>query len=276
MSIKSYISKSLQNIYPLQELKSLIFIICKDILKLSEVDIYFGKEIKLPEEKKQLLESVIERLQHHEPIQYVRGTADFYGFPFLVSSGVLIPRPETEELVDLIIKEAIPSPKILDIGTGSGCIAITLNKKIPGSKVEAWDISATALDIASRNSQNLKADVHFKLQDILLFQPQTEVFDIIVSNPPYITEKEKKDMHKNVLDWEPETALFVPDNDPLLFYRHIAVTAKQILAPTGKLYFEINQAFGNEVCAMLKEMDYREIRLIKDLSQNDRIITAGL
>lgn len=276
MSIQSYIHHSLQDIYPLQELKNLTFIICKDILQLPELDIYLGKDVKLSEEKEQLLKSVIQRLQQHEPIQYVRGTADFYGFSFLVSPGALIPRPETEELVDLIMKETIPSPRILDIGTGSGCIAITLNKKIAGSKVEGWDISTAALDIASRNSKELKADVHFKQQDILLFQPQTEVFDIIVSNPPYITEKEKESMHKNVLDWEPGTALFVPNNDPLLFYRHIATIAKQMLTPAGKLYFEINRAYGNETRTMLEELGYQHIQLIKDLSQNHRIITANL
>ncbi|MDL2212701.1 peptide chain release factor N(5)-glutamine methyltransferase [Bacteroides sp. OttesenSCG-928-N06] len=275
MLIKEYIYNSLQDIYPPEEVKGLALIIGHSLLKLSGFDIYAGKYNGLSAEKKQLLENAIKRLRQYEPIQYIVGNAEFYGFSFAVAPGVLIPRPETEELVNLIICEANPNCRILDIGTGSGCIAIALAKKIAGSVVQGWDISEQALAIAQKNNQYLKANALFRKIDILTYTAQQTSFDIVVSNPPYITEQEKEIMHPNVLNWEPGTALFVPNNDPLLFYRAIATKAKEgLLLPNGKLYFEINQQYGHETIRLLQDLGYNDIKLIKDLFGNDRIITA--
>nr|WP_239060638.1 peptide chain release factor N(5)-glutamine methyltransferase [Bacteroides sp. 519] len=275
MLLKEYIYSNLQDIYPPEELRSLAKIISKDILMLSELDCYIGKYADLPPAKKEVLHKTIQRLQQFEPIQYIQGWAPFYGYSFGVAPGVLIPRPETEELVELIIKESPAKSRILDIGTGSGCIAITLSKKMPGAVVEGWDISGEALQIAERNNKELQADVFFRQIDILNYIPENGKFDIIVSNPPYITGKEKADMHPNVLEWEPDLALFVPNNDPLLFYRTIAETGRQLLADNGKIYFEINRQYGNETAQMLESLKYKNIHIIKDLFGNNRIITAN-
>lgn len=276
MLLKEYIYNKLQPIYPPGELKSLAVIISKDILGLSELDCYTGKYSSLPANKKELLKNAIDRLKQFEPIQYIQGHAPFYGYSFFVAPGVLIPRPETEELVELIISKSSKNSCILDIGTGSGCIAITLSKKIPGAVTEGWDISEEALEIARRNNKELNANVTFRQVDILNYIPEKKKFDVIVSNPPYITEKEKAEMHRNVLEWEPDSALFVPDNDPLLFYRKIAETGKTLLSDTGKLYFEINQYYGKETSQLLELLNYKNIRIIKDLYGNERIIEATL
>lgn len=278
MLIREYIYNSLKNIYLAEESRNIATIVCRDILGLSELDIYTGKYINLSEEKKRLLENSLVRLLNSEPIQYILEETEFYGLPFFVNKNVLIPRPETEELVELILKEH-PHPtdlKILDIGTGSGAIAIALAKHMKNSSVAAWDISYKALDIAVMNAKANSVDIAFRMVDVLNEYPQTETFDIIVSNPPYIAEREKALMNRNVLEWEPATALFVPDNDPLLFYRNIAQLGKQILVPGGKLYFEINRSYGKETVELLKENGYRDVQLIQDMYGNDRIITAVL
>jgi len=271
---KSYIYNSLCDIFAGEELRSLSIIIVRDILELDISDYYIGKDIKLSENKEQLLDDTLRRIKNFEPIQYIRGTADFYGMKFLVTPDVLIPRPETEELVEIILKESSESNiSILDIGTGSGCIAIALSKKLPEATVEAWDISPDALMIAEKNNKKLDANVYFRQVDVLSGFPPG-CFDIIVSNPPYITEKEKQEMERNVLEWEPGSALFVPDDDPLLFYRKIAESSHEILRPGGRIYLEINRAYGQETTLLLKENHYRDIRVIRDLSDNDRIVTA--
>ena len=188
---------------------------------------------------------------------------------------MLIPRPETEELVELMLKEIQADVRILDIGTGSGCIAVSLSKELPKAKVTAWDISEKALDVARENNVALKSNVRFVLHDVLGCQPlPEECYDVIVSNPPYVLEREKCEMERNVLDWEPSLALFVPDNDPLLFYRRIAELGRTLLVPGGKLYFEINRAFGEETASMLREQGYSNLRILKDISGNDRIVIA--
>lgn len=272
--IIAYITNSLQEIYPPQELQSLAMIICKDLLGLDDIDIYLRKDIKLSDNRQCLLEQTVKRLKNHEPIQYIRGTADFYGLIFHVEPGVLIPRPETEELVDLILKENSGSVRVLDIGTGSGCIAISLAKHLPDGQVDAWDVSDEALITARRNADCLDVSVHFEQVDVLCAEAKHDKYDVIVSNPPYIAEKEKIVMDKNVLDWEPDLALFVPDHDPLCFYRHIAQLGLDLLVPEGKLYFEINQAYGPETTELLNALNYKHVQLLKDLFGNNRIIIA--
>ena len=251
-------------------------LICCDMLGLDALDIYMGKDIILSECKQRELENIIFRLQKNEPIQYIRGFAEFSGRNFKVASGVLIPRPETAELVELIVKENPNARHLLDIGTGSGCIAISLDKKLPDVDVEAWDISEEALAIARKNNEDLEAGVRFLQRDVLSDDwEKVPSFDVIVSNPPYVTETEKNEMDANVLDWEPGLALFVPDEDPLRFYNRIACLGSDLLLPGGKLYFEINQAYGRETAHILEMNQYRDVRVIKDIFGKDRIVTAN-
>ena len=274
--ITAYIRQSLQEIYPPEEVKALSMLICCDMLGLDALDIYMGKDIILSECKQRELENIIFRLQKNEPIQYIRGVAEFCGRNFKVASGVLIPRPETAELVELIVEESPNARRLLDIGTGSGCIAISLDKNLPDAKVDAWDISEEALAIARKNNEELDAQVTFRRQDVFSADGiQGASYDIIVSNPPYVTETEKTEMEANVLDWEPELALFVPDEDPLRFYRRIAELGRELLRPGGKLYFEINQAYGQDMIRMIEMNQYRDVRVIKDIFGKDRILTAN-
>lgn len=252
-----------------------------DLLGMDALDIYLGKDINLSESKRHELENILQRLRKNEPIQYIRGVANFLSRPFYVAPGVLIPRPETEELVELIIHEnELDAPRILDVGTGSGCIAVSLSLDIPHARVTAWDVSDEALDIARRNKEALNAAVSFEKRDVFADADRLEksgvqeAFEVIVSNPPYVTESEKEAMEPNVLDWEPGLALFVPDNDPLRFYRRIAVLGRTLLTPGGKLYFEINRRYGVQTVSMLADLGYRNPRVIKDISGNDRIVTV--
>ena len=272
--VSAYIRQSLQDLYPPQELKSLVMMICCDMLGMDALDIYLGKDINLSESKQHELENILLRLRKNEPIQYIRGVASFLGRPFQVAPGVLIPRPETAELVELIISENKNRfIRILDVGTGSGCIAVSLS--LEGYKdVVAWDISDDALAIARTNNEVLGANVLFEKKDVFADQSiGSAKFDIIVSNP-YVTEAEREEMELNVLDWEPELALFVSDNDPLCFYRCIAILGRELLTGEGQLYFEINRAYGVETVSMLTDLGYRNPRIIKDISGNDRIVTA--
>lgn len=271
----SYIRRQLQGCYPAQEAGNLSRIICCEMLGQRVVDYYLGKDITLSAKVEQELDGILSRLRNFEPIQYVQGETPFLGRMFRVAPGVLIPRPETEELVELMLKELFPSSRVLDIGTGSGCIAISLSKELPSAQVTAWDISDEALSVASANNEALKASVCFEQHDVLTYTPGAdERYDVIVSNPPYVTEAEKQEMEPNVLDWEPSLALFVPDADPLCFYRRIAVLGLDMLVSGGKLYFEINRAFGADTVAMLRELGYRAVRLQKDISHNDRFVIA--
>lgn len=269
------IRKSLSEFYPDTEISGLIRIIVEYITKSSMPALLSDKNTKITSEENLKIDKIVERLQRFEPIQYIIGETEFYGLPFIVNQDVLIPRPETEELVELILIENKGSKsQILDIGTGSGCIAISLQKHLPEANITGWDISDKALSIAEINNKNNGVDVIFKQVDILSDYPNKQHFDIIVSNPPYVLDSEKIDMHSNVLDYEPHTALFVPDHSPLLFYNKIADVATQLLGNGGKLYFEINRAKGQETIKMLEGKNFSNIRLIKDISGNDRIIRA--
>ena len=269
----SYIRRKLQGRYDPREAGNLSRIICCEILGQQTVDYYLGKDIILSVKEEQELESILARLHNFEPIQYILGEARFLGRTFRVTPGVLIPRPETEELVEMMLKELSPVSRVLDVGTG--CIAISLAKELPESQVTAWDVSGEALSIAAANSKALQASVRFEQRDVLTYEPcVVDCYDVIVSNPPYVTEAEKQEMEHNVLDWEPSLALFVPDTDPLRFYRRIAVLGLEMLTSGGKLYFEINRAFGKDTVAMLCETGYRAVRLQKDISHNDRFVIA--
>lgn len=239
---------------------------------LSKADILCGAVDEMTAEKTAELNKIFGRLTEGEPVQYVLGRAEFSGRWFNVHPGVLIPRPETEELCAWITADskASASPKVLDIGTGSGCIAITLQLDMPESKVTAWDISADALDVARENAQQLGANVNFVKLDALNAKPEGE-WDVIVSNPPYICEKEKKDMAVNVLEHEPHTALFVPDADPLLFYRAITRLAVQTLSKGGRLYFEINPIYADDTCRMMRAEGMTAVELRSDMYGKQRM-----
>ena len=230
-----------------------------------------NEELQFPD-----LDSVINDIRAWRPVQYIIGTAEFAGMDFEVSDAVLIPRPETEELVDWIASEVGDSASILDVGTGSGCIAIALSRAVSGSSVWALDISAEALAVARRNGAKYAPDVRFVEGDALsdfsaLF---AEKFDIVVSNPPYIPDSDSRLMRRNVIDYEPHTALFVPDNDPLLFYRSIARTALRMLKAEGKLYFEIYESLADEMQRMLHDEGYEEIVVREDFRGKPRMICA--
>ncbi|MBE6285977.1 MAG: peptide chain release factor N(5)-glutamine methyltransferase [Bacteroidales bacterium] len=273
--IAQIIYDELSGYYTQSEVSALTRIIATELLGVSQMAFYLKDNITLTAEQKTLLFNTVERLKKHEPIQYIQGYSDFCGLRFKVTSATLIPRPETSELVEWIASEYSGKiVNILDIGTGSGCIAISLAHKLPESNVTAWDISTAALAVAAENSRNNGTEVTFERVDILSYEPKSAQFDIIVSNPPYIKENEKSAMHNNVLDWEPHTALFVPDSDPLLFYRTIAEKGLQMLAPSGTLYFEINHAHGAETMKMLANFGYTDIELRKDFADNDRMIKA--
>ena len=269
--LREQLSKS----YEPQEANALARIIFCDILGQSNVDYYLCKDMDLSGNEEEKVKSILQRLEKYEPIQYIEGKKYFSGREFFVRQGVLIPRPETEELVELAAQACKPNAKILDIGTGSGCIAISLAKKLPEAEVHAWDISEAALEVAKQNNEQLSASVHFEQHDILTYQATgEEAFDLIISNPPYITESEKAEMEANVLAWEPSIALFVPDNDPLLFYRRIGELALRMLTPNGKLFFEINRAYGDATKQLLCNQGYKNIHIQKDLSGNDRFVYA--
>lgn len=273
--IVAYIRSRLQPYYTAEEVSALSRIVCCDLLGQAPTDYYLGKDIALSPKKEQELEDILQRLSRFEPLQYIEGRTLFLGREFWVAPGVLIPRPETEELVELMLKEIPADARILDVGTGSGCIAISLAKALPDALVTAWDVSPEALSVARANARKLQADVRFVECDVLACQvDEVGLYDVIVSNPPYVTEAEKADMEPNVLQWEPSLALFVPDDDPLRFYRRIAVLGRDMLADGGRLYFEINRAYGREMVEMLRTMGYVRVRVKKDLSQNDRFVIA--
>lgn len=264
--------RTLEPLYGNGEARAITDYVLDVCFGLSKADILCGAVDEMTAEKTAELNKIFGRLMEGEPVQYVLGRAEFSGRWFNVRPGVLIPRPETEELCAWITADskASGSPKVLDIGTGSGCIAITLQLDMPESKVTAWDISADALDVARENAQLLGANVNFVRQDALNAKPEGE-WDVIVSNPPYICEKEKKDMAVNVLEHEPHTALFVPDTDPLLFYRAITRLAVQTLSKGGRLYFEINPIYADDTCRMMRAEGMTAVELRSDMYGKQRM-----
>jgi len=272
------IRKELGGIFAPGETESLIFLIFEKIKGYSRTQFILAHDEKLTNDEQLEISRIVNRLKQHEPIQYILGETEFYGLPFYAVPGVLIPRPETEELVQLIIQEnRLSEPVILDMGTGTGCIAISLRKNIPHAQVLACDISPVCLETARRNAQQNASEITVLEYNILTNAPEFNFpeLDVIVSNPPYIRETEKSLMEKNVLEYEPDLALFVPDSDPLLFYRQIADFARIHLKNNGRLYFEINEAFGAECSAMLQEKGFSGIALKKDINGKDRMIACS-
>jgi release factor glutamine methyltransferase len=277
-TVLQHIKSELQGLYPETEIKSFTYLILEKLTGFSRTEILLNKNTLFSVEQHNMIESFIEKLKKNVPIQYILGETEFYGLTFNVNESVLIPRPETEELVDWIRNEndCIGNLQLLDIGTGSGCIAISLKHEFPDSTVEAFDISDEALETARSNANRNQLDVNFSKVDILNTPDFEKKWDIIVSNPPYVTEHEKSGIHPNVLENEPHMALFVPDNDPLLFYRKIALFAQKYLENNGKLYFEINREYGKATVDLLAGMGFTDIELRKDISGNDRMIMATL
>ena len=262
--------------YPEAEVSGFTRIIMESVTGYSYANILLDDK-KLTRDQQNEIHAILERLVKYEPIQYILGETEFFGLPFCVNQHTLIPRPETEELVELIVNENKDEHlSVLDVGTGSGCIAVALAKYMKNAEVSAWDFSQEALDIASLNSKRNSVHVSFQKVDVLSDYPNDEKFDIIVSNPPYVLESEKLTMNRNVLDYEPHSALFVPDSQALLFYERIADIALNILKPQGRLYFEINQMKGTETMKMLQNKGLSNVQLYQDISKNDRIIRAEL
>ena len=269
------IKQALSGFYPETESAAMARWILTDLFHFGTLDLYAGKDTDFPTDERARLNNILTRLKSYEPLQYIIGETRFSGLPFEVTPSVLIPRPETEELVSWIVEDHPDVPvRILDIGTGSGCIPVSLAHRLPLSTVHAWDVSPEALEVARRNAIRNGVTVHFQQVDALQESWPSLNIDVLVSNPPYITEKERTDMERNVLDWEPELALFVPDNDPLLFYRHIARIGLDLLSPSGTLYYEINRAYGAETVSLLQQLGYHSVELRKDLSGNDRMVKA--
>ncbi len=269
------IKNALKNDYESTEIDGLLRIIMEHLTGLNAAELHINLDQVLAEQQVDELETILPGLQKMQPIQYILGETEFYGLTLQVNEQVLIPRQETEELVDWIINtEQLANPVILDIGTGSGCIALSLKHEIPAANIFAIDVSDRAIKTAQENATNNKLDVQFIKADILKttdlnFMPKA---DIIVSNPPYVMNSEKELMQANVLDYEPELALFVENNEPLIFYRKITELASLNLKPGGKLFFEINEQLGNEMQALLTEFHFNNIELRKDLFGKDRMI----
>ena len=280
MKIKQYRThfiKELSPFYDAYEAESFFYLILEDKNKLRQIDLALNHELTFSELDFVVWDSLLAQLKKEVPIQYLLGKTNFYGLDFEVNENVLIPRPETEELVEWVINENSKTDqskkiKILDIGTGSGCIAISLAKNIPNAEVYGIDVSKKAIETAKRNAVNNKAEVTFMLQNILETEALKCNFDIIVSNPPYVRNLEKEEIKKNVLDYEPHLALFVEDNDALVFYRKIAILAQQNLSENGQLYFEINQYLGDETKDLLEKMNFKNIELRRDIYDNDRMM----
>ena len=273
----------LETLYETREAQAIVRTILEIRFEMSYTDIVCGKVNELSADKEKELEEIMRRLENGEPLQYILGEAEFDGRTFHVEPGVLIPRPETAELCRLIVDDIKAIHKdtepivITDVGTGSGCIAITLSLELLNSKVRAYDISTKALEIAKKNAELLRADVDFEIQDALRLEPKSvddKFMHIIVSNPPYIAEKEKEEMCKNVLDYEPSLALFVSDEDPLIFYRSIAEYGVKNLKDGDRIYYEINPIYAQEMVELMVSLGYRDIKIANDLYGKQRMLRA--
>ena len=267
------IRNGLADVYPKQEIDAMVRIIFEQLMGYSTVDMVLRADSEVPGFISAKIDDVVERLRRKEPIQYILDDAYFYGIHFHVTPATLIPRPETEQLIDLIVKRHTASDlSVLDVGTGSGCIAIALARSLRFASVSAIDISPDAIAVAERNARELKAKVRFAVADILTAVPHKEQYDIIVSNPPYICNSERSGMDANVLEYEPDTALFVPDDDALLFYRSISRYASKALRQGGALYFEINPIYVSEMKDMLIEIGFYSVEIREDQFGKQRFI----
>ena len=278
--ISNIFHKELDAIYGENEVSSFFNILIEHHFDLPKYIVALDPDYVISKEDESLMFAALARLNNHEPIQYIIGETEFYGIPFNVNENVLIPRPETEELVDWIIKESFDKKElnILDIGTGSGCIAVSLAQNLPNTSVFAIDVSSEALELAKHNAESNNTEVAFLQCDILSncnsVINKDLVFDIIVSNPPYVRHQEKRQMKPNVLNHEPHTALFVEDENPLIFYNAIVNFSLNRLKANGQLYFEINETFGSKICNLLKENEFTNIELRKDIFGKERMVKA--
>lgn len=270
-----HIKNELIEIYPEQEINSLAEIMLHHVVNLKKTDLLINRQKTINDQQFQTIEDITKQLKNHKPIQQILGETEFYNTTLKVNQHTLIPRQETEELVEWIIKDAFSEKKsILDIGTGSGCIAIALAKNLPGSMVTALDYKPEILDAARENASLNGVTIRFILADILKDDLPPGHYDLIVSNPPYVRNSEKKFMTQNVLNYEPSEALFVEDEDPLIFYRKIIHLAGKHLVENGSLYFEINEYLGEEMIKLLKKHGFNNICLRKDLNNKNRMIKA--
>ncbi len=269
-----YIKNELNQFYPANEIRGFVRLIMEKVYGLSYTDMLVSRDLDLKDTGHREIEKIVARLKKHEPVQYILGETEFFGLKLKVAPGVLIPRPETEELVQWIGESEInSSAKILDIGTGSGCIALAIKTVFHGAFVTGLDISETALSIARENAGFNKLDCTFFQADILRWKERSwPHYDVVVSNPPYVRESEKRMMEKNVLDHEPVGALFVPDHDSLIYYRHIAAFARKNLCSGGWLFFEINEFLGKEMKELLAGFDFRQVEIRKDINGRDRML----
>ncbi len=274
--LKHNFTETLSEVYPSEEIQSFFSILSEKYLNLARVQITLEADKEIDSTILKKFETALARLKKQEPIQYIVGDTEFYSLTFNVNKNTLIPRPETEELVDWIIEDSVSEKRsnysILDIGTGSGCIAISLAKNLTSATVSALDYSFEALKTAEENAKLNNVTVQFFQKDILKVGTLPQQYDVIVSNPPYVRELEKLEMQSNVLDHEPASALFVSNSDPLLFYRTIARLSLRYLKPNGKLYFEINEYLSKELIDSLKQEGYPNIELRKDFRGKDRIL----
>lgn len=280
---RTYFTEALLEIYPKTEIDTFFFLLIEEKLDLQRVDTVMKPDFLITDAVISELKEIINRLKKEEPIQYIFGKTEFYGLPFNVNENTLIPRPETEELVGWILKEVaelqsckVAKLSILDIGTGTGCIPISLAKNLSDVKISAIDVSSEALKIAQQNATLNNIEISFLEMDILKTEKLPQQFNIIVSNPPYVRELEKVEINNNVLENEPHLALFVDDDNPLIFYAKIADLAKQHLTKDGILFFEINQYLGKETVEMLQQKGFNNFELKKDLFGNHRMIKANL
>ncbi len=275
--LKKELFTDLSLLYPGDEANSLVSVLLSHVLKMSAFQLSLNQEMEISQNARKVLKNHSKELQAFKPIQYITGYTEFYNCRIVCKPGVLIPRPESEELVDWIVKSCnMENPRILDIGTGSGCLAIALAKHFKNAYTLATDNSETALEIARKNSKLNNVTVEFQKHDILGSQEISPKgsFHIILSNPPYVRESEKKQMKPNVYDWEPASALFVPDSDPLLYHRKITTEAYKLLSPGGKLFLEINENFPAETERLLSENKFVDIEIKKDIPGRYRMVKA--
>ena len=277
--LKTHFFSELQTIQEDSEIESFFFILTEFLHNLKRIDVSLHPDFQVSESDLEKWNTIISELKTEKPIQYITGESWFYGLRFEVNENTLIPRPETEELVEWIIdglKVNGNGQRVLDIGTGSGCIPIALKKEIPYADVSAIDVSEKALEMARKNALDNQVEVKFLYKNILETASLHEKYDIIVSNPPYVRNLEKQEINRNVLEYEPHLALFVDDTDALLFYRKISQLALISLTPNGKLFFEINQYLGKETIELLEQLGFKNIELRKDFAGNDRMICCSL
>lgn len=277
-AIRDFFHQNLGDVYDSNEIDSSFFIVMEHCFGMQKADVLTISTARFTESQLLKINNIVKALKKGKPLAYVLGEWEFYGLKFSVNPSVLIPRPETEELVQLILTENSQNDKlkVLDIGTGTGCIAIALKANLPHAQVSAYDISEEALKMAQKNASNNAVDVHFKQVDILnaTTKKETQDFDIIVSNPPYIPLHQKNEMHGNVLEYEPHLALFVSDEEPFIFYESTADFAMINLKSGGSIYFEINAFYGKEVVALLEKKGFKDVILIQDLNGKDRFVSA--